>query len=82
MEVIAKQLKVFFWKSSDILQRDMRGRVGIEGSLQVINLIIFFLIYFFKMVGGYKFPESFEQLVVVDGLEGEVRVADSKLDAG
>jgi hypothetical protein len=33
------------------------------------------------MMGSYKFPESFEQIVVVDGLEGEVLVADTEMHA-
>jgi hypothetical protein len=33
------------------------------------------------MMGSYKFPESFKEFVVIDGLEGEVLVADSKLHA-
>ncbi len=33
------------------------------------------------MMGSYKFPESFKQLVVIDGLEWEVLVANTKLSA-
>ena len=33
------------------------------------------------MMGSYKFPESFKQLIVIDRLEGKVLVADAKLHA-
>jgi hypothetical protein len=33
------------------------------------------------MVSSYKFPEGLEEIVVVDGVEGEVLVGDSELHA-
>jgi hypothetical protein len=57
------------------------GVVEIKKMLQIVQFIDFFLIYFFKMMGSYKFPESFEEIVVADGLEGKVLVGDSELNA-
>jgi hypothetical protein len=80
MEVVAELVEVFLGQCSHIVQGEA-GRGAVELALQVVYLIIFFLIYFFKMVGSYKFPEGFEQLVVVDGLEREMLVANAKLRA-
>jgi len=32
-------------------------------------------------MSSYKLPESFEQIVVIDGLEGEILVGDSEMDS-
>lgn len=48
--------------------------------MQVVQFIDFLLIHFLKMMGSYKFPEQFEQIVEADGLQGEMLVADPEVN--
>jgi len=55
--------------------------VFLEHISEIIQTCYFFLIDFFKIMSSYKLPESFEQIVVIDGLEGEILVGDSEMDS-